>query len=158
MKHRNLATAVTAALEKESARGGGYEWGVKDCTSLIRSLCTELGVPLPDYSPLEGADEARSTAITLRKYKTIGAAHQQRLCDTGAWSPHSPRYGLEPGRVVSLGGNVRTFDYGVYVPLRESLHWTGLVGADCRIYGWGMNTLTYVTAFGSLDYVTVPVE
>lgn len=126
--------AALDAVQAEAARapGAGYAWGVNDCSTLICALCRALGRPEPAYGPFRGEGEAKAAARALRRYGTLGAAHQVLLVETGGWVAQAGA--AQDGDVASVAGRVAG-EGVVYVPARPEMHLTGIV-AGGRWWTW----------------------
>ena len=156
------ADAALRAIESEAGRGSSYEWGERDCSTLIRSVCRELGCVEPPYGDgWASLAEGRAAVRAVREFGSLGDAHQQALILHSGWSAVTrldsvgwarrnrrvvewPCARLQPCDVVSYAGEVEMTDGTRYEPKREELHWTGVVGPECRVWGWtsrGLSTL-----------------
>ena len=149
-----MTNAALRAIEGERGRanGEGYRWGVRDCSTLIQAVCGTLGVPFPraTYLPFRELPESRATILALRRYGSLGAGHCSALQDAG-WTRLDPGELLEPCDVVSVSGTVRLASE-TYNPARAELHYTGIVGPDCRIWGWTSRGLFPVIEYERIEF------
>lgn len=150
----NGSAAALRAIENESMRGQSYDWPDRSCVSLISALCRELGGAEPDYSPILADSEPRAAVKARKAHGGMGAGHQAVLIDAG-WAAVDKASLVQPGDVVSLSGRIELVDLTVYDPPRETgTEWTGIVGPDCLVWGWGPRGITAVRSDGSPAFIT----
>ena len=165
--------AACRAIETEAARGAAYEWGTRDCSTLIEAVCRELGSAVPPYAGQHWREkgEARAAVKALREYGSLGAAHQRGLVEhcgwtasraperTESWSIAGPELRLHdsgvvrPCDVVSYEGKVLFADSTCYEPRRPAMHATGIAGPECAVWMWTERGLSTVCS-GTLSHLT----
>ena len=132
--------AALDAIHAESAASaeGGYEWGRRDCTTMVDGLCAALGLPLPAYGGYRAQAEARAAVVALRRYGHLGRFHRALLVEAGGWAAADGP--LEAGDVVSVGCRMRLPHGAEAAPARKGLHLTGIVSGG-RWWSWGAHGL-----------------
>ena len=138
--------AALKAIEAQAARGRAYQWPERSCVSLVQAVCAALGVARPDYGDFTRLTEARAVVLALRRYGGMANGHQALLQLVG-WSPIHDSAALEACDVVSMGGVVVLSDYSRHdPPCPEGVEWTGVVGPDGHVWGWGPTGLVTVAS------------
>ena len=146
------AALALKVLEEAAASGSGYKWPERSCVSLVEATCAALGRQAPAYGPWCRLGEGRATVAVLRSYGGMGAGHQSGLRAVG-WNPVEADAPLLACDVVSYKGEVMLADYTRHVPKRAGMDFTGLVGPDGHVWGWGANGLSHVVE-GKIGRVT----
>lgn len=168
---RTLAALKT--IELEASRGRDYHWGKRDCSSLIIEVCKQLEIPVPPYDEWHNLTESKASIKALKKYGSLGNAHQQflilhsyaRAVVTEALKNTESRKRkvrtevkqessvLEPCDVVSYEGEVYCSDGTIYNPKRKELNATGITGPECLVYMWTPRGLATVS-IGKVSHIT----
>ena len=152
-----LERAARAAIESQIAGGGTYQWGERDCGTLITAVCRSLGLPAPPYGPWWAKTERKALSDALKRWKSLGAAHAGGLKATRHWLELQAWDVWRPCDVVSVGGSVLCADGTAYNPPRAGAELTGVVGPSMDLWVWGKQGLTTVDDEMRVTHLTRPI-